>query len=152
MLKRNLRRILAATAGTGLSVVLCAGPVAALPTPDSPPAGSVPFVAGEVCDFPVLVNFWGTQKPHDQGAVDATGRFIIQIVNQDSGAQVTLNASGPSLRGGAVEVGPWVVFQPASRNVGPAFLIYHRGHTTFTEQITIDTIHGHTVDVCALLS
>jgi hypothetical protein len=153
--KRNAR----ATAFAVALLVILAVPTAALAAPKVPGAEPVEleFPAGELCSFPVQFTILDGQRLHqDQGTVILTGPFTVTVTNGASGASQTFNASGPTLvepRSGAlVLTGPSIILQPASRNVGPPFLIYHRGRVVFTENNTIASITGETVDICAALS
>jgi hypothetical protein len=89
------------------------------------------------------------------GTVVLTGPFVVTVTNLVSGASQTFNASGPTMvepRSGAVVlVGPAIIAQPASRGVGDPFLIYHRGRAVFTQNDTLASITGKTVDICAAL-
>jgi hypothetical protein len=130
-----------------------ASATAAPKLPDVEPQSLV-FPAGEYCDFAIQYTYWDAQKLHDNaGAIVFTGPFVVTLENLDSddAEVVTLNAPGPLLRDGT-EVGPWVIGQPASLGVGDPFLIYHRGRVTFNANNTIASIHGKTVDLCAVLS
>ena len=73
----------------------------------------------------------------------------------DSGVTRTYNISGPGFDadGNATTVtGPQLIGQPASRNVGPPFLIVTYGRVTFTADFTIASLTGSVTDVCADLS
>jgi hypothetical protein len=154
--KRNAR----ATAFAVALLVILAVPTAALAAPKVPGAEPVELdFTGphRVCSFDVRLTILDGQRLHqDQGTVILTGPFTVKVTNLNSDASQTFNASGPTLvepRSGAlVLTGPSIILQPASRNVGPPFLIYHRGRVVFTENNTIASITGETVDICAALS
>jgi hypothetical protein len=154
--KRNAR----ATAFAVALLVILAVPTAALAAPKVPGAEPVvlDFSAGELCSFPVQFTILDGQRLHeDQGTVILTGPFTVTVTNlSPGGASQTFNASGPTLvepRSGAlVLTGPSIILQPASRNVGPPFLIYNLGRVVFTANNTIASITGKTVDICAALS
>jgi hypothetical protein len=111
------------------------------------------FAAGEFCAFPVAITLVDGQREHtNPGAVLFTGPLAATIENLSSGATITLTASGPTLREGAVSVGPTLIGQPAFRNVGAPFLIFNWGRTTFTENNTIASVTGRTLDLCSALS
>ena len=78
------------------------------------------------------------------------------MTNKQTGATKSYNISGPTF-GSPGEVptavtGPNLILQPASREVGPAFLIYTTGRVTFTPEFTIASRTGRVTDVCAALS
>jgi hypothetical protein len=153
--KRNAR----ATAFAVALLVILAVPTAALAAPKVPGAepAVLDFPAGELCSFPVRFTILDGQRLHeDQGTVILTGPLTVTVTNLDSGASQTFNASGPTLvepRSGAlVFTGPAIILQPLSANLGEPFLIYHRGRVVFTENNTIASITGETVDICAALS
>jgi hypothetical protein len=157
--KRNAR----ATAFAVALLVILAVPTGALAAPKVPGAEPVvlEFPAGELCSFPVRLTILDGQREHeDQGTVILTGPLTVTVTNLSSGASQTFNASGPTLvepRSGAlVLTGPSIILQPASLEVGEPFLIYHRGRVVFTANndgiLTIASITGETVDICAALS
>jgi hypothetical protein len=140
-------------------LVILAVPTVALAAPKVPGAEPIvlDFPAGEFCSFPVQLTILDGQRLHEgQGTVILTGPFTVTVTNLSSGASQTFNASGATLvepRSGAlVLVGPAIIGQPASRGVGDPFLIYHRGRAVFTENNTLASITGETVDICAALS
>jgi hypothetical protein len=121
----------------------------------SVPGGStftLTFPAREICSFPISITVSSNVDVHDsgQGVIVATGPAVATVTNLESMASQTYNISGPELAGN-VDVGPWLIFQPASRNVGPPFLILTHGRVTFTPINTIDTIRGNVTNVCAAL-
>jgi hypothetical protein len=153
--KRNAR----ATAFAVALLVILAVPTAALAAPKVPGAEPdvLDFPAGELCSFPVeLTILNGTLPRPGQGMVIVTGPLTVTVTNLDSGASQTFNASGPTFNNGQVLTGPAIILQPASLNVGEPFLIYHRGRVVFTANndgiLTIASITGKTVDICAALS
>jgi hypothetical protein len=114
---------------------------------------------GELCAFKVGLTIVSGQKAHDtgQGDIVVAGPFSATVTNLTTGATRTYNISGPSfleeVDGVPTAVtGPNLILQPASRNVGPAFLIYTTGRVTFTPEFTIATRVGAITDVCAQLS
>jgi hypothetical protein len=140
-------------------LVILAVPTAALAVPKVP--GAEPVVldapAGELCSFPIQLSILDGQRLHQgPGTVVLTGPFVLAVTNLASGASQTFNASGPTViepqSGRVVLVGPAIIAQPASRGVGEPFLIYHRGRAVFTENDTLASITGRTVDICAALS
>jgi hypothetical protein len=153
--KRNAR----ATAFAVALLVILAVPTAVLAAPKVPGAEPVElrFPAGELCSFPVLLTILDGQRLHQgQGTVILTGPLTVTVTNLDSGASQTFNASGPTLvdpRSGAlVFTGPTIILQPADAGLGEPFLIYNLGRVVFTENNTIASITGETVDICAALS
>ena len=154
--KRNAR----ATAFAVALLVILAVPTAALAAPKVP--GAEPFELtfegkDRVCSFDVLLTILdGTRLHEDQDIVISTGPLTVTVTNLDSGASQTFNASGPTFNNGQVLTGPAIILQPASLNVGEPFLIYHRGRVVFTANndgiLTIASITGETVDICAALS
>jgi hypothetical protein len=133
-------------------------PSAALAAPTIPGVEPIvlDFPAGEFCSFPVQLTILDGQRLHeDQGTVLLTGPFTVTVTNLSTGASQTFNASGPTLvepgSDALVLVGPAIIGQPASRGVGEPFLIYHRGRAIFTENLTLASITGETVDICAAL-
>ena len=150
--KRNAR----ATAFAVALLVILAVPTAALAAPKVP--GAEPLVLtftdeNRVCSFPVQLTILdGTLRRPGQGMVIVTGPLTVTVTNLDSGASQTFNASGPTFNNGQVLVGPAIILQPLSANLGEPFLIYNRGRVVFTENNTIASITGETVDICAALS
>jgi hypothetical protein len=115
------------------------------------------FPAGELCAFEVGLTPFGDQKTHDigKGVILFTGRLTATVTNKETGATQSFNISGPTLGRGEVPTavtGPNLILQPASRNVGPAFLIYTTGRVNFTREFTIASRTGRVTDVCAALS
>jgi hypothetical protein len=115
------------------------------------------FPAGELCPFEVGITPYGEQTTHDTGKGDIlfTGRLTATVTNKETGATKSYNISGPTLGRGEVPTavtGPNLILQRASRNVGPAFLIYTTGRVTFTSDFTIASRTGRVTDVCAALS
>jgi hypothetical protein len=115
------------------------------------------YPAGEFCSFPVRFTFLDGQRLHEgQGTVILTGPFVATVTNLASGASQTFNASGPTLvehRSGAlVLAGPAIIGESASMGVGEPFLIYQRGRAVFTQNNTLASSTGTTVDICAALS
>jgi hypothetical protein len=117
------------------------------------------FPAGELCPFPVEIVVLDGTKIHDTGNGDiiVAGPLSATVTNLTTGATRTYNASGPLFfRSGpdvpTVGTGPQLILQPASREVGPPFLIYTTGRVTFTPNFTIASLTGHVTDVCAELS
>ena len=137
------------------AVVAVAAPAPAAGAPAVPGAETVVLFdapAGEFCEFPVRLALRDGTKLHDTDSIlFSTGALSVTITNLDSGEAQTFNASGPTFRNGVL-AGTAIILQPASRNVGPPFMILSRGRATFTEQNTIDTITGSQVDICAALS
>jgi hypothetical protein len=117
------------------------------------------FPAGELCPFPVeLVVLDGT-KIHVTGTGDTivAGPFSATVTNGTTGATRTYNISGPTFFTSGPDVptvstGPQLILQPASRHVGPPFLIYTTGRVTWAPNFTIASRTGHVTDVCAALS
>jgi hypothetical protein len=119
----------------------------------------VDFPAGEVCPFPVNIVIRDGTKFHDtgQGDVIQAGPLSATVTNTATGATQSFNASGPLFSTGGsatptVGTGPQLIAQPASRNVGPPFLIYTTGRVTWTPNFTIASRTGRVTDVCAELS
>ena len=136
---------------TAGSLALPAAAAAAPKLPDAP-SGSFEVPAGEYCEFAVRISYRDGQRVHENpGAIVLTGPFVTTVTNLASGEDITLNAPGPLLDG-PVSAGPWLIGQPASRGVGEPFLIYHRGRVTFNDDNTVASIHGRTIDLCAVLS
>ena len=107
---------------------------------------------GELCNFPVRIVVNDATKLHDgPGAIFSTGSLTATITNESSRETQTFNISGPTFKDGTL-TGPALILQPASANVGPAFLILNKGRVTFTENNTIATITGSTTDVCEVLA
>jgi hypothetical protein len=153
--KRNAR----ATAFAVALLVILAVPTAALAAPKVPGAepAVLDFPAGELCSFRVQFTILDGQRLHeDQGTVILTGPLTVTVKNLASGASQTFNASGPTLvepqSGALVLTGPAIILQPASAGLGEPFLIYNLGRVVFTENNTIASITGETVDICAALS
>src|SRR3954470_3678679 len=111
--------------------------------------------AGELCSFPVLIQVRDGTRLHDSGhgAVFSTGPLVAVVTNETTHASLTLNISGPTLvdrsTGRTILVGRELILQPASRNIGPPFLLVNSGRVTFTEQNTIATRTGKVRNICA---
>jgi hypothetical protein len=119
---------------------------------------TVDFPAGEVCSFPVNIVIRDGTKYHDTGQGDTiqAGPLSATVTNTATGATQSFNASGPLFYTGGsatptVGTGPQLIAQPASRNVGPPFLIYTTGRVTWTPNFTIASRTGKVTDVCAEL-
>ncbi len=143
-----------ATAVATVSTVADAAPV----IPGGEPV-ELDFPAGELCAFPVKLTIVSGQQAHDtgQGDIIVTGPFTATVTNMTTGATQTYNISGPTFVEQGEEIptavtGPNLILQPASRNVGPAFLILTTGRVTFTPDFTIASRTGAVTDVCAALS
>jgi hypothetical protein len=152
--KRNARATAFAVA---LLVILAlAVPTAALAAPKVPGAEPLELIfrdENRVCSFPVQLTILdGTLPRPGQGMVIVTGPLTVTVTNLASGASQTFNASGPTFNNGQVLVGPAIILQPADAGLGEPFLIYNRGRVVFTENNTIASITGKTVDICAALS
>jgi hypothetical protein len=144
------------TTPLGAAAVL-ASAAALIPGVASAAPAEVIFPAGELCAFEVGITPFGAQRTHDigKGAILSTGKFTATVTNKATGATQTYNISGPSFGRGEVPTavtGPNLILQPASRNVGPAFLIYTTGRVNFTPEFTIASRTGRVTDVCAALS
>jgi hypothetical protein len=150
---RGVRRIL--FTATVLVAVAVAVPAVTNAAPTVPRGSTftLTFPAGEICSFPISLTVSSNAKVHDsgQGVIVATGPTVATVTNLESMESQTYNISGPELAGN-IDVGPWLIFQPASRNVGPPFLTLTRGRVTFTPINTIDTVRGNVTDVCAALA
>jgi hypothetical protein len=125
--------------------------------PGAQPVVILDAVAGEYCSFPIRVTALDGQTARTvNGTFILTGPFTVTITNTDTGASTTVNASGPTFvdttTGLVTQVGPTVIGQPASRNVGPAFLILNFGRTQYTSNRTIATITGQQTDLCAAVA
>jgi hypothetical protein len=150
---RGPARVFAALIAT-LSVAAVAAPSAARAAPAVPGAEpvAVTFPAGEFCAFPIEVTLLdGTRLHNDGSRLFSTGPLSVTVTNLATGVAATFNASGPTFADGTL-TGTALIGQPASRKVGPAFLIINRGRVTFTANSTIDTITGSQIDVCAALT
>src|SRR3954454_19038981 len=140
----------------GLLVATAVGALVVAHAAPTVPGGStftLTFPAGEICSFPISLTVSSNAKMYDsgQGVIVATGPTVATVTNLASTTSQTYNISGPELAGN-VDVGPWLIFQPASRNVGPPFLILTHGRVTFTPINTIDRVRGNVTDVCAALA
>ena len=144
-----------------LAALVAAASVAAIAAPSAAPAapavpGAEPvvltFPVGEFCAYPIEVAFLDGTRLHDDGSrLFSTGPLSVTVTNLNTGVAETLNASGPTFADGTL-TGTALIAQPASRNVGPAFLILNRGRVTFTANNTIKTITGSQIDICAALT
>jgi hypothetical protein len=113
--------------------------------------------AGEFCSFPIKVTALDGQTARTvNGTFILTGPFTVTVTNTATGTSTTVNASGPTFvdttTGLVTQVGPTLIGQPASRNVGPAFLILNFGRTEYTPNLTIATITGQQTDLCAAVA
>lgn len=143
--------------GAGLAGAIIPGVAAAAPVVPGGQQFKLDFPAGEFCAFPVEIAGVDGQVTHDTGTGDmlVIGPAAATVTNLDTGAMRTFNVSGPThiaADGSTVDTGPFLIGQPASRNVGPPFLIYTTGQVTFTPEDTIATRTGAVTDVCAELS
>jgi hypothetical protein len=152
-------RILGAAAVLASAVAIIPGVAGAAPAVPKADPVELQFPAGELCPFPVEIVVLDGTKIHDTGNGDiiVAGPISATVTNGTTGATRTYNASGPVFfRSGpdvpTVGTGPQLILQPASRNVGPPFLIYTTGRVTFTPNFTIASRTGHVTDVCAELS
>lgn len=159
MLVRRNSSLLSAAAVLASVAVIMPGVAGAAPAVPKGETATQDFPAGELCAFPVRVTTVYGQTTHNTGQGDTlvTGPFTATVTNLTTGATETFNISGPSLfRTGpdvpTVVTGPNLVLQPASRNVGPPFLIYTTGRVAFTPNFTIASRTGNVTDVCAALS
>ncbi len=101
-MRRTIALLLGVMALLGMtSPVMASQPVREyLPAPEN-----IDFAAGDLCDFAVrlhiLVNQeYGTTFLDEAGnptKTIITGRFVVEVVNLDSGASRILNASGPAV-------------------------------------------------------
>jgi hypothetical protein len=157
LVRRNSRLFGAAAVLASVAVVM---PGVAGAAPAVPKGETFTFDPGDVCAFPVQITVVYGQKTHDTGQGDTlvTGPFTATVTNLTTGATRTFNVSGPSLFRTGPDVptavtGPNLISQPASRMVGPPFLIYTTGRVTFTSpDFTIASRTGNVTDVCAELS
>jgi len=110
--------------------------------------------AGEYCAFAIELTLVSNEKTHDSGHGDVvyTGALRGTAKNLASGVVRTYNLSGPGFDEGNTITGPQLIGQPASRNVGPPFLIVNYGRVTFTPDFTIASRTGSFTDICADLS
>ena len=144
-----------------LTALVAAASVAAIAAPSAAPAapavpGAEPvvltFPANELCAFPIEVALLdGTRLHNDGSRLFSTGPLSVTVTNLNTGVAQTFNASGPTFADGTL-TGTSLIAQPASQNVGPAFLILNRGRVTFTANHTIKTITGSQIDICAALT
>src|SRR5215218_3644537 len=129
-----------------LATAVAAGPRGADAAPAVPNGVPVEidFPPGELCAFPVMLTIVSGQQTHDtaRGDIIGTGPFTATGTNTMTGATPTYNISGPTFLEQGQEnptavAGPNLILQPASRNVGPAFIILTTGRVTFTPDFTI---------------
>jgi hypothetical protein len=140
-----------------LSAMFASTPALAAPEVPKSEVFEVEFPAGEFCAFPLRLTILDGQKSHDsQGSVVLTGPLTVTVTNLSTGASKTLNASGPTLldprTGLNVGSGPWIIGQPASAGLNETFLIYNRGRAVFSQDGTLASTIGKTVDICAALT
>ena len=152
-------RFLGAAAVLASAAAIIPGVAGAAPAVPKAEPLTFEFRAGELCPFPVQIVVLDGTKIHNTGNGDTivAGPISATVTNVTTGATRTYNASGPTFfRSGAdvptVSTGPQLILQPASRNVGPPFLIYTTGRVTWTPNFTIASRTGHVTDVCAELS
>jgi hypothetical protein len=157
LVRCNSRRLVVAAVLASVAVII-PGVAGAAPAVPKGQTTTTDFPAGELCAFPVRITTVYGQTTHDTGQGDTlvTGPFTATVTNQTTGATRTFNISGPTfLRTGpdvpTLVTGPNLILQPASRNVGPAFLIYTTGRVTFAPDFTIASRTGNVTDVCAEL-
>ena len=92
---------LASLTSLALLAALAAPVAAAPPTKEPIPTDPLEFAAGEVCDFPVLLENAGNPKAitfdrrDGQFKQNLSGRIVATVTNLDTGASVTRNSSGP---------------------------------------------------------
>jgi hypothetical protein len=158
-MRRTRARLLGAAAVLASAAAMIPGVAGAAPAVPKGEPMTFDFLAGELCAFPVEITIVNGQKTHEtgQGDILVTGPFTATVTNLTTGATQTYNISGPTFfRDGpdvpTVSTGPQLILQPASRNVGPPFLIYTTGRVTWTPEFTIASLTGHVTDVCAALS
>jgi hypothetical protein len=160
VLARHNRSLLGAAAVLASVAVIIPGVAGAAPAVPKGETTTTDYPAGELCAFPVRITTVYGQTAHDTGQGDTlvTGPFTATVTNLTTAATRTFNVSGPTLVRTGPDVstavtGPNLILQPASRNVGPPFLIYTTGRVTFTPtNFTIASRTGNVTDVCADLS
>jgi hypothetical protein len=140
-----------AAAVAAVAVAATTGGAAAAPAVPGGETSVFDAPAGEFCAFPVRIAVRDGTKLHTGTPLFSTGPLAATITNLATGASATFNASGPTFKDSTL-AGTALIGQPASRNVGAPFLIVNRGRVTFTDNLTIATITGSRIDVCAALS
>jgi hypothetical protein len=101
MLRRLLTTVFTAGAVGALAVAAAAPSYAERPGPKMPGDHSelpMSFAAGVVCPFPVTITLeaahdWSRQE--SAGVVRGSGRLVLRFTNDDTGATVVRNVSGP---------------------------------------------------------
>lgn len=161
MLKTPYLRAITVALAVAISSLALSGTASAVPAvPKADLVVAVEAPSGELCSFPVVIRLRDGTRPHDSGKGVAflTGPLVAVVSNGTVGNEiksVTLNISGPTLidrsTGRLILVGPALILQPASRNVGPPFILLNFGRVTFTDQNTIATRTGTFRDICAEL-
>jgi hypothetical protein len=155
------RVFLTVAAGCAAALLSATQSLAAPAVPKVEPSFST-YPKDELCPFAVGFEVVSAAKERPGSTDDSlifTGPARITITNLDAGVSRTYNISGPTFidkttePNGFVLTGQALILQPASLDIGPAFLITTSGRVTFDENNNIDIHHGRiTHDVCAELS
>jgi hypothetical protein len=120
------------------------------------------YPAGELCAFPVRIETVSATTEARPGSTNNrlifTGPLRATVTNLNTDVSRTYNISGPTFvdtttdPAGIVLTGPALILQPASLDIGPAFLITTSGRVSFPANNPIEIQHGRTThDICAEL-
>jgi hypothetical protein len=125
---------------------------------------------GEVCEFAVSVEFLVNREKSitfldDEGNFDhqlVTGALVYELTNLSTGGSIVFNIPGPGRFSpnpdGTITLvarGPWVLFDPFGThifNAGRAVVIGTVDPTTGILQLEIQSIVGHSYDICVALA
>jgi hypothetical protein len=153
-------RLLFVFAIVAVSAVLV--PVASADRPSKEPAPFPPTLTGQFCaDFMVQVNLVVNEEfviTFGSGRAIVAGRFILEVINLETGESVTVNVSGPVffdasgesvvLRGNSLMFGEAGDFGPGTR----ATVVVTSGTATFLNDVPGYTLQGTSRDLCAELA
>jgi hypothetical protein len=153
-------KLLFVVAIAAVSAVLA--PAASAEKPTKEPAPFPPSLTGQFCaDFMVQVNLVTNDEfviTFGSGRAIVAGRFVLEVVNLESGESVTVNVSGPVffdasgetviLRGNSLLFGEAGDFGPGT----PAGVVVASGTATFQNEVPGYTLQGTSRDLCAELA
>jgi hypothetical protein len=165
-----MRKLVMVLLGAAL-VALPAGPALARgPIIEPAPAGDALFPAGQFCDFPVMLEVLVNRERtitflNDQGGLERqliVGAFSYRLTNvtTETSREFTIPGPGtftPNPDGSLTLVarGPWIFFDPFGThiyNAGRVVVIGTPDPTSGLLRLDIQSIVGHSFDVCELLA
>ena len=165
-----MRKLLTAIA-VALGALLTPTPALAdAPIIEPVPAEDFVIAEGEMCEFAVSVEILVNREKSitfldDEGNFDhqlVTGALRYELTNLSTGGAIVFNIPGPGRFSPnpdgtitLVATGPWVLFDPFGThvfNAGRAVVIGTVDPTTGILQLEIQSIVGHSYDICEALA